>query len=79
MDTVRIIEINVEGKPIWITSLGTYMDNRNEFIETLCHAHGEFDLKFVDWNEDWKPMFKDLSYSREKLFEIVWKQAKKRS
>ena len=79
MDAVRIIEINIDGKSLWITSLGTYMDNRNEFIETLCHAHGEFDLKFVDWNEDWKPMFEDLSYSREKLFEMIWKQAKKRS
>lgn len=78
MDTVRIVEINVEGKPIWITSLGTYMDNRNDFIETLCHAHGEFDLKYVDWNEDWKTLFKN-GYTREAAFEIIWKQAKKRS
>jgi len=78
MDTVRIVEINVENKPIWITSLGTYIDNRNDFIETLCHAHGEFDLKYVDWNEDWKTLFEN-GCTREAAFETIWKQAKKRS
>lgn len=79
MDAVRIIEINIDGKPLWITSLGTYMDNQNDFIETLCHAHGEFDLKFIDWNGEWSSMFKDPSYSKEQLFEMLWKYAKKRS
>lgn len=78
MDTVRIVEINVDGKPIWITSLGTYMDNRNDFIETLCHAHGEFDLKYADWDEDWEKLFNG-DYTREATFEMIWKKAKKRS
>lgn len=79
MEDLRIVEIDIDGRPIWITDQGHYMDNRNDFIECLCHAHGEFNLKFVDWDDDWEPLFKDNKLSREQIFEIIWKKAKKRS
>lgn len=78
---MRIIEIVTQQgvKPIWINDNYEITRSREAMLEDLCKPHEQVDFRYLYWKKEYSDILKAMSEPRDSIFEILWKDAKKRS
>lgn len=78
---MRIIEVVTQPgvKPIWINDNFEITRNRETMLEDLCKPHEQVDFRYLHWKKEYTDMLQAQSETKQNIFEILWKDAKKRS
>lgn len=78
---MRIIEVVTQKgvKPIWINDNFEITRDRETMLEDLCAPHGQVDFRYLYWKQEYTDILQAQSETKQNIFEILWKDAKKRS